>query len=285
MIIGECQGFSAENLVFADDQLSIRLGLAPMRSSRLPPLLLRAVLLLIVTALLGLAGCVEESPERQIGDPITPVEAETLAGLLNRNFTAGGVAFRAVSPYAENTTFTYTGTLDFTTGTGTGTAVTDYNGQQPAESRSLYFSTDEVTFGDVPGLTDAMAAAGVPGVNFMRRQVQPGQDLIDTVVALLPRLAAPEPDTAAAYLERDYTYQGQTTIDGQLAALFSFGQAQVAVGVTEKLLLQYVTTLPNSAIRIRITLSDHGPQTVEAPPAEETVAATDYPEVATAVGI
>lgn len=243
------------------------------------------VVVLCSVAVLGLSSCVEESTERQIGDPITEGEAETLAGLLNRNFTEGGAAFRAVSPYAENTTFTYTGTLDFTTSTGTGTAVTDYNGQQPAESRSLYFNTDEMTFGDVPGLTDAMSAAGVPGVNFMRRQIFPGQDLIDTIVALLPRLAAPEPDSAAAYLERDYTFQGQTTIDGQLAALFSFGQAQVAVGVNEKVMLQYVTTLPGSAIQVAITLSDHGPQTVEAPPADQTVSATDYPEVAAGVGV
>ena len=242
-------------------------------------------LLLCLMAVLSLSSCVEENAERQIGDPITQGEAEVLAGLLNRNFTAGGATFRIAAPYAENTTFTYSGTMDFTTSTGAGTAVTDYDGQQPAESRSLYFTTDDVTFGDVPGLTDAMAAAGVPGVNFMRRQILPGQDLIDTLVALLPRLAAPEPDTAAAYLERDYTFQGQTTIDGQLAALFSFGQAQVAVGVTEKLMLQYVTTLPDTALRVTITLSDHGPQTVDTPPADQTVSATDYPEVAAGVGV
>lgn len=243
------------------------------------------VVLLCLLAVAGLSACVEESTERQIGDPITEGEAETLAGLLNANFTAGGAAFRVVAPYAENSTFTYTGTMDFTTSTGTGIAVTDYNGEQPAESRSLYFTTDEATFGDVPGLTDAMAAAGVPGVSFMRRQILPGQDLIDTALALLPRLAATEPDSAAAYLERDYTFQGQTTIDGQLAALFSFGQAQVAVGVNEKLMLQYVTTLPNSAVQVTITLSDHGPQTVVAPPVEQTVSATDYPDIALAVGV
>lgn len=241
--------------------------------------------LLCVLAMLGLSSCVEESRERQIGDPITEGEAETLAGLLNRNFLAGGAQFRAVSPYAENSTFTYTGTMDFATGTGTGIAVTDYSGLQPAEARSLFFNTDDMTFGDVPGLTDAMVSKGVPGVNFMRRQISAGAELIDTVVALMPRLAAPEPDNAAAYLERDYTFQGQTTIDGQLAALFSFGQAQVAIGVNEQLLLQYVTTLPNSAVRVTITLSDHGPQTVEAPPAEQTVSATDYPDVAAAVGV
>ncbi len=242
-------------------------------------------LLFCCLAVLGLSSCVEENPERQIGDPITEVEAETLAGLLYRNFLAGGAAVRAVAPYAENTTFTYTGVVDFTTSTGTGIAVTDYSGLQPAESRSLYFTTDEITFGDVPGLTDAMAGVGVPGVNFMRRQLFPGRDLIDTIIALLPRLAAAEPDVPAAYLERDYTFQGQTTIDGQLAALFSFGQAQVAVGANEKLLLQYVTTLPNSAIPVTITMSDHGPQTVEAPPPDQTVSATDYPEVAVAVGV
>lgn len=249
-------------------------------------MLRRCLLLLLCSlAVLGLASCVEDTAERQIGDPITEAEAETLAGLLHRNLTEGGAAFRAVSPYAENTTFTYTGTMDFTSSSGTGIAVTDYNGMQPSESRSLYFTTDEMTFGDVPGLTDAMAAAGVPGVSFMRRQIFPGQDLIDTIVALLPRLSAAEPDPAAAYLERDYTFQGQTTIDGQLAALFSFGQAQVAVGVDERLLLQYVTTLPNSAVRVTVTLSDHGPQTVTAPPADQTVSATDYPDVAVAVGI
>ena len=241
--------------------------------------------LLCLLAVLALGSCSEDNPERQIGDPITENEAETLAGLLNRNFTEGGAAFKVVAPYAENTTFTYTGVMDFTTNTGTGTAVTDYSGQQPSESRILYFTTDEVTFGDVPGLTDAMAALGVPGINYMRRQIFPGQELIDTIVALLPRLAASEPDNPAAYLERDYTFQGQTTIDGQFAALFSFGQAQVAVGVDEKLLLQYVTTLPNSEVRVTITLSDHGPQTVTAPPPEETVAATDYPQVRVQVGV
>jgi len=243
------------------------------------------VALLCVLAVLGLSSCAEASGERQIGDPITEGEADTLAGLLNRNFTEGGASFRVVSPYAENTSFTYTGAMDFTTSSGTGIAVTDYSRVQPTESRSLYFTTDELTFGDVPGLTEAMATAGLPGVNFIRRQILPGQDLIDTIVALLPRLAAPEPDPAAAYLERDYTFQGQTTIDGQLAALFSFGQAQVAVGVDEKLMLQYVTTLPNSAVRVTITLADHGPQTAEAPPAEQTVAATDYPDIAAAVGV
>ncbi len=241
--------------------------------------------LLCALAVVGLSSCAKESPERQIGDPITEGEAQTLAGLLNRNYEAGGAAFRVVSPYAENTTFTYTGQMDFTTSTGSGTAVTDYGGLQPAESRILYFTTDEVTFGDVPRLTDAMAAVGVPGVNFMRRQILPGQDLIDTIVALLPRLSATEPDDAAAYLERDYAFQGQTTIDGQLAALFSFGQAQVAVGVDEELMLQYVTTLPNSETQVTITLSDHGEQNVDAPPADQTVAAADYPQVAADVGV
>lgn len=242
------------------------------------------VILLSLLAVIGLSSCVQESTERQIGDPITEGEATTLAGLLNRNYEAGGAAFRVVSPFAENTTFTYTGQLDFTTSTGTGTAVTDYGGLQPAESRSLYFTTDEVTFGEVPGLTDAMVAAGVPGVNFMRRQILPGQDLIDTIVALLPRLSASKPDNAAAYLERDYTFQGQTTIDGQLAALFSFGPAQVAVGVDEKLMLQYVTTLPNET-QVTITLSDHGEQDVQPPPADQTVSAVDYPQVAADVGV
>ncbi|MDQ3732994.1 MAG: hypothetical protein M3400_03165 [Actinomycetota bacterium] len=243
------------------------------------------VALLCLLSVLGLSSCAEENPDRQIGDPITETEAETLAELLNRNFTAGGAAFKVVAPYAENTTFTYSGVMDFTTSTGSGTAVTDYSGLQPSESRILYFTTDEVTFGDVPGLTDAMAAVGVPGVNFMRRQIFPGQDLIDTILALLPRLAASEPDNPAAYLERDYTFQGQTTIDGQFAALFSFGQAQVAVGADDKMMLQYVTTLPNSEVRVTITLTDHGPQTVTAPPPEQTVAATDYPQVRVQVGV
>lgn len=244
-----------------------------------------ATLLALVT-LFGLAACVDENADRQIGDPITEGEAETLAGLLNRNFTEGGASFRASVPYAEATVFTYTGTIDFTTGTGTGTAVTDYNEVQPTESRSLYFSTDNVTFGDVPGLTDAMTAVGVPNIVFMTRQLLPfGQELIDSVVTLLPRLSAREADNAQSYLERDYTFQGQTTIDGELAGLFSFGAATVAVSVDDQELLQYVTSLPDVGAEITITLSDHGPKTVAAPPAEQTANATDYPDVAGAVGV
>lgn len=255
-----------------------------MRPPRTPRAL--AVLIALVT-LFGVTACVKENADRQIGDPITEGEAETLAGLLNRNFTQGGASFRASVPYAEATVFTYTGTIDFTTGTGTGTAVTDYNEVQPTESRSLYFSTDNVTFGDVPGLTDAMTAIGVPGIAFMTRQLFPfGQELIDSVVTLLPRLSARVPDdNPQSYLERDYTFQGQTTIDGELAGLFSFGSATVAVGVDDQELLQYVTSLPDAGAEITITLTDHGPKTVDPPPAEQTVSAADYPDVAGAVGV
>jgi len=253
-----------------------------MRSRHPSPLV---ALIVLVAAVLSVAGCGTGNAERQIGDPITESEADTLAGLLNANVDAGGAAFRVVSSYAENTTFTYTGTVDFTTGTGIGVAVTDYDGEQPAESSSLYFAAGELTFGELNGLTDAMAAVGVPGVTFIRRPIVAGQDIVDTIAALLPRLASPEPDDAAAYLAGDYTYQGQTTIDGQLATLFTFGQAQVAVGTDEDLMLQYVTTLPDSATRVTVTLSDHGPQTIEAPPAEQTVSAADYPDVAAAVGV
>ncbi|MPR00356.1 hypothetical protein GB931_21020 [Modestobacter sp. I12A-02628] len=251
----------------------------------------RRLLVALGLVLALLAGCSDDgAAERTPGDAITSQEAEVLAGLLYRDFQEGGADFVLTAPYAEGTVLTLTGQVDFARQIGTATAVTTFGDGRPDDSRTLWFDPDEIWFGDVPGLTDALAAQGRPGISVMRRPIvtQAGgsASLVDVLVQLVPRLSARTADDPRAILERDYTWQGQRSIDGQLAVDYRTGSgATVSVAASSQLLLQYVTPLPQQDFSVTITLSDHGSREITLPAEDQTVAAADYPDVAGRLGV
>lgn len=250
-----------------------------------------ALVLALVLALL--AGCGSDgasTADRTPGDPITADEADTLAGLLYRNFSQGGADFTVTAPYAENTVLTLTGEIDFRTGTGRAQAVTSYGGDRADDTRTLFFTAADLWYGDVPGLTEALAAAGRPDVSYLRRPISSTQaggaaSLVDVLVQLVPRLSARAEDDPRSFLERDYTWQGQTSVNGKLAGVYGFGAGTtVAVSAEDRLLLQYKTRLPNQSFDVTITLSDHGPREIDLPGEAETALAADYPQIAAELG-
>ena len=254
---------------------------------RRPPLLVLA--LLVVLALL--AGCGSGDNERAPGDPVTEAEAEVLAGLLHRDFEGGGADFVVTAPYAEGAVLTLTGEVDFARGTGRAQGVTEYADGRPDDTRTLFFTGSDLWFGDVPGLPEAIASAGLPEATYLRRPIATAEDegtasLVDVLVQMVPRLSARAEDDPRAITERGYTWQGTRSVNGELASVFRTGAgATVTVGAESELLLQYVTRLPDQEFDVTVTLADHGVREIELPADEETVDAAAHPEVAAAVGV
>ncbi|WP_092807386.1 hypothetical protein [Klenkia marina] len=250
----------------------------------------RLLALLLVLAVAVLTGCSDgSSATRTPGDPVTEEEAATLAGLLHRNFEAGGADVTVTAPYAEGTVLTLTGEIDFRQGNGRAQAVTTFR-DRPDDSRTLFFSGTDLWYGDVPGLTEALAAAGRPDTTYLRRPLTTTRadgtsSLVDVLVQLLPRLSQRADDDPRAILERGYTWQGQQTVDGQLCAVYRTGSgATVVVSASDQMLVQYQTRLPDQTFDVTITLGDPGPRTITLPGDAETANAADYPQVTAELG-
>jgi hypothetical protein len=238
-------------------------------------------------ALTLLAGC-SGAEERAEGAPVTEEEAGLLAQLLADNHERGGADFVVTAPYDEGTVLTLTGEVDLTGGAGRAQAVTSYGDGRPDDTRTLFFTADELWFGEVPGLAGALGAAGLPEASYVRRPVESGEQapLVDVLTQVVLNLSAEEPDDAGDFRGAGYTWEGDRSIDGELAQLYASEAGwSVAVDRSTDLLVQYRTPLPGEEFEVTVTLSDHGPREITLPAEGESVDGAAYPEVAATVGL
>ena len=238
-------------------------------------------------ALALLAGC-SGADERAEGSPVTEEEAGLLAGLLADNHERGGADFVVTAPYDEGTVLTLTGEVDLTGGAGRAQAVTSYGDGRPDDTRTLFFTADELWFGEVPGLATALGAAGLPEASYVRRPVELGEQapLVDVLTQVVLNLSAEEPDDVGDFRGAGHTWEGDRSIDGELAQLYASEAGwSVAVDRSTDLLVQYRTPLPGEGFEVTVTLSDHGPRAITLPAEGESVDGAAHPEVAATVGL
>ncbi len=251
---------------------------------------------LLATALvllgIGLTGCSGDDADRQPGDPVTAAEAEVLAELLARGTEEAGADVVVTAPFGEEGLLTLTGEVDLAGGTGRARAVTSYGDGRPDDVRTLFFTREQIWFGDVPGLPEALSAAGLPDVPFVRRPLATGPGavpLTDVLVQVVLNLGAEDPDDADSFLGGAATWAGQRSIDRRLSSV-SASEAgwSVAVDDTSDLLLQFESPLPGADAgvgTVTVTLADHGPRTIALPEEGQTLDAPAHPEVAATVGV
>lgn len=243
----------------------------------------------LVTALV--TGCSAGAAERAPGDAVTRAESVALAELLHRNFTRGGADFVVTAPYGEDTVLTLTGQVDFRHETGRAQAVTSFEDSRPDDTRTLFFTHEEVWIGGIPGLPEALTAAGAPGATYVHRPLTAGDEgttppLVDALLEVLLNLSSATPDDPRSFVGAGYTWEGQRSIDSRLTSLFGLKDGRtVAVAATDDLLTQFVTPLAGGEVDVTVTLSDHGSRTLPAPAETETAEAADRPEIAAAFGI
>jgi hypothetical protein len=257
--------------------------------SRRRPGPIRLVVLTAVTALVAvLTGCSDdEAPPRVAGDPVTTTEAEVLAEVLHADFRAGGADFEVSAPFAEGAVLTLTGEVDFSRSIGRAQAVTSYGNDQPDETRTLFFTQTDLWQGDVPGLADALTAAGLPPATYARRPIATTDaagtaSLLDVLVQMVTRLSARTADDPRSF--ESYAWAGTESVNGELASVFrSSTGAEVAVAAESELLVQYVTELQD--FPVTITLADHGEREITLPADADTVDTAAHPEIAAALGL
>src|SRR3954451_9581316 len=211
-----------------------------------------------------LAGCSSDSDlDRNPGDPVTAAEAGALAELLHRNFSRGGADFVVTAPYAGDVVLTLTGDVDFRGAVGRAQAVTSFSDGRADDVRTLFFSREDVWTGDRPGLTEALAVDGARHLTYLRRPVTTGSEdvqpvLLDVLLEVLLNLSSRTADDPQAFLDGDYTWQAQRSIDSRLTALFGLTDGRtVAVAVAGDVLAQFVTPLADGDVDVTVTLSDH----------------------------
>jgi len=240
----------------------------------------------VVTALVS--GCTADG-ERSPGDPVTTAEARSLARVLLNDYRAGGADFVVTAPFGDSALLTLTGEIDFRRSVGRAEAVTSTGESRTEDTRTVFFTRDDLWFGQVPGLSDALAAAGLPSAVYVRRPVAgPGEDpeLIDVLVQVLLNLASSSADNPRAFTDGGYTWQGQRSVDGRLTSLFRLHEGRtVAVAPSGDLLVQYETPLQDGGVEVTVTLSGHGPRRVDVPAEEETISVEDQPALMAGLGL
>ena len=249
---------------------------------------------LAVTAAL-LAGCSggssSASGPRVGGSAVSSDEAKVLAELLHKDYQQGGGDFTETAPFAEGAVITLTGTIDWTAPAGHAQAVTTYTNGQAGETRDVFFTDKEIWFGGVPGLPEALTAAGQPPATYIKRPLavtrsDGSPNLTDVLAQLLLNLSARKSDDPRAFQQAGYTWRGQRSINGKLASEYTLsGGARVSVAAENKMLMQYVTPLPGQTFDVTITVPTHGHRTVDLPAANQTVDASAHQDVAAAVGV
>ena len=241
----------------------------------------------VLGLLLALAsGCSGDGAQREAGDAVTDADAALLAGLLQRNHTEGGADFVVTAPYGREAVLTLTGEVDFRAGTGRAQAVTSTGGTEVV--RTVFFTREDLWFGDVPGVE----TAGTGTVYLGRPIAVDGErpPLVDVLVTVLLGLAAEDADDPAAFVDAGYSWQGRRSIDGRPTELFGLpgGQA-VAVSSTEDVLVQFATPLPANSgdddVEVTATLAEHGRRSLDLPDEERTAPVADHPELAVALGL
>lgn len=251
----------------------------------------------ILVVALGLAaaltaGCsAGDSGVRKIGDRITPAEAAALADLLHKDGEQGGADFVVTAPYSPDAVLTLTGEIDFRRSVGRAQAVTTFSNGRPDDTRTVFFSPQDLWVGDIRGLAEALTKDGVRTAAYLRRPLtapddRAGTPLMDVIVRILVGLSSPTRDQAGDFTGGGYTWQGQRSIDSHLASLYRLREGRtVAVAASGDLLLQYVTPMSGGRFDVTVTLSEHGPRTIDLPTNSETAAVADHPAIAAALGV
>src|SRR5687767_14276357 len=112
----------------------------------------RVLLLALALALALLPACsAADEADRRPGDPVT-------------------------APYSDAAVLTLTGEIDFRRSIGRAQAVTSFSDGRPDDTRTMFFTAEQVWFGDVPGLAESLAGAGVPEAAYLRRPVTTAED-------------------------------------------------------------------------------------------------------------
>ncbi len=222
------------------------------------------------------------------GAPLSPDQANRLAGALFNDFDLGGADLLVTAPIAPTITATMRGAIDWKNIVGhvslqlagTGAGVT--RGAPPTTGSTLdLWWTSAAVIEQRPGLPEAMVANGLPALHHVRRPPRPTTSPADRLLGIITGLAAPQRDNPLLLIqERKGAFLRTDHAAGVAVEVFSYGATKrLWVGVDDGLLYRFELDVKDYAGPVVIDVRAHGPHDIPLPPSNDIVDVREIPEI------
>jgi hypothetical protein len=220
----------------------------------------------------ALSGCSGDDPgavtasTRAPGSPLSADDTARLSQLLFRNFTDGGAEVAVSFDYSADLSVRMVGVVDWRGHTGRLVVTSSFAGDRTPDRQDVVFEEDAVYESATPEDVTRLAAAGQPGVEWLRRSPDRAGRPVDQIIGLLVSLAATRPDNPQLLAQGETTYDRREEVGGEAADVYvTKSGASYWVSVDDDRLVRFKGLLEGFTAPVLIDLSSPGEQAVEIP--------------------
>ena len=241
-----------------------------LRIHRLPRLIITICALSIGVAACGsdkpaaesaASNSVAEASTTPKGPSLTTAQASTLARILLKNHEAGGAKFDGEVQFGTAATFQLKGVVDWTNAVGRIELTTKRNDNVEVPVQTIVWGGSSV-FLSAPGLTEALAARGHPGIAFLQRPVSIRTNPLDQVITLIASFSSARAENPVLLRQGDTSFEGVGTVRGRPVQKLRFGRSTYSVA-DDGFAYQIDTRFVSIDGPIVIGFTDHGLKTLE----------------------
>ena len=209
-----------------------------------------------------------------IGSRLTTAQALVASRMLVEDREAGGADLIVTVPSGASTGFVLRGSVDWRTHEG---AVTVQATGAPEQA--VLWAEGQLLMAP-PGLGEAMAAKGRPGVRFASRPLRAASSTLDQVVVLIASLASDRAENPILLRQADTGFLGAGDIGGVAHDRYRYGSSVYWVDAAGRI-ARVEARLRSVAATVVVDLANHGQRDVALPAPDEVVAAADIDDVLT----
>ena len=227
----------------------------------------------LALALALVAACSSGASERTkaLGDD----DAARLSQVLSRNYDGKGATFVATLPVRAGTTLSLRGEVDWEHHRGRAD-VTWSGNAAPGRVVEVAWANDTIVE-RLPGLADALAAAGRPAATWAARPADAPNGILDRAVQVVAKLSAQQRDNPVLLQQDERAGWLRTvTIEGTKLDVYRYGDGLTFwVGVDDGRLHQVEGGLAGFAGPLAVAFPTGGPQDVLGPKSADVVLVDD----------
>lgn len=252
---------------------------APRCGGRVGRVLARFVSVGLVTSLLAVVsacasgpvtgqngGATPEGPATSLtgevkGVSLTTGQASKLARILFNNHTVGGAEVRADVDFGPAATFHLDGVVDWTNSIGRVVLTTKRRDAVAVPPQTIAWGGSSVYL-SVPGLTEALASRGHPGILYLQRPVSVKTNPLDQVITLIASFSSARTENPLLLRQGDTSFEGTAMVGGHDVEKLRFGRSTYSVA-DDGFAYRIDTTFVSVQGPIVVTFDRHGAQSVE----------------------
>ena len=213
---------------------------------------------------------------------LTTAQASTFSRVLVKNNQDGGAAFTATIPYGVAATFTLTGEIDWKNYDAKALLTTKRSDNKAQAPQQMFWSKGQLVQ-PIAGLSEAMAAKGRPGIEYLRRPIDAKAAPIDRVIVLINSMSNTRAENPILLRQRDdVAFVGTATLNGTSYSRFRYGSTTYWADATGGL-GKVEAVFKTFAGPVEIVFTKKGPRTIALPAEASIVVSTEIPDVLAAL--